>query len=109
MIKKIVCGAVKTGSSGDIGHTNGFPDDSPSGTLDVEANLDFPTANLNGYAFTDGRVVAHWRWLDWSRGNVYTVDPDSQLVAKMSQIAGSLAAKLVDDDNQVVSELVENE
>lgn len=49
-------------------YTNGFPDDSPSGTLEVEMNLDFPTVNLDGYAFTDGRVVGHWRWLDWSRG-----------------------------------------
>ena len=52
----------------NLHYTNGFPDDSPSGTLDVEMNLDFPTATLNDYAFTDGRLVGHWRWLDWSRG-----------------------------------------
>lgn len=49
-------------------YTNGFPDDSPSGTLDVDMDLALPTADLNGFAFTDGSLVGHWRWLDWSRG-----------------------------------------
>lgn len=52
----------------DVRYTNGFPDDSPSGTLDVDLNLDFPTATLNDYAFEDGRLVGRWRWLDWDRG-----------------------------------------
>jgi len=49
-------------------YTNGFPDDAPSGTLDVDMNLQFPTANFDGYAFTDGLLVGNWHWLDWSRG-----------------------------------------
>lgn len=49
-------------------YTNGFPGDEPSGTLDVDLNLDFPTASLDDYAFEDGRMVGHFRWLDWDRG-----------------------------------------
>jgi translocation and assembly module TamB len=49
-------------------YTNGFPGDSPSGTLDVDMNLGFDWAELDGYRFTDGRLVGQWRWLDWSRG-----------------------------------------
>lgn len=49
-------------------YTNGFPGDSPSGTLDVDLNLGFDWTELDGYRFTDGRLVGQWRWLDWSRG-----------------------------------------
>ncbi|HJL15098.1 MAG TPA: translocation/assembly module TamB domain-containing protein [Sandaracinaceae bacterium LLY-WYZ-13_1] len=49
-------------------YTNGFPDDSPSGTLDVDLNLSFDWADLNDFRFEDGRMVGHWRWLDWDRG-----------------------------------------
>jgi len=58
----------RTRGQASLRYTNGFPDDSPSGTLTIDANLDFPTAELDGYAFTDGRLVGRWRWLDWSRG-----------------------------------------
>ncbi len=59
-------GAVR--GQANLHYTNGFPDDSPSGTLQVDMNLSFPTANFDGYAFTDGQLVGRWRWLDWSRG-----------------------------------------
>lgn len=49
-------------------YTNGFPGDAESGTLEVDMNLDFPTATLDDYAFTDGHLVGRWRWLDWDRG-----------------------------------------
>lgn len=49
-------------------YTNGFPEDSPSGTLDVGMDLAFERADLNGYAFDEGRLLGRWRWLDWSRG-----------------------------------------
>ena len=57
-----------TRGQASLHYTNGFPDDSPSGTLEVDMNLDFPTTTLDGYAFTDGHLVGRWRWLDWSRG-----------------------------------------
>jgi hypothetical protein len=41
-------------------------------------------------------------WLDWSDGNVYAVDPDTALIAKMQALAIALGARLVTDDNQVV-------
>ncbi|MCB9593919.1 MAG: translocation/assembly module TamB domain-containing protein [Sandaracinaceae bacterium] len=49
-------------------YTNGFPEDLPSGTLELDMNLDFPAVSLNDYAFTDGHLVGRWRWLDWDRG-----------------------------------------
>jgi translocation and assembly module TamB len=51
-----------------VSYTNGYPQDSPSGTLDVEMSLAFPWASLNDYRFTDGLLEGRWRWLDWSRG-----------------------------------------
>ncbi len=41
-------------------------------------------------------------WLDWSQGNVYSSDPDPALIAKMQELAGTLRARLVADDNRVV-------
>lgn len=52
----------------EIVYTSGFPSDSPSGTLDVHTDLAFSEASLDGISFTDGEAVAHFRWLDWSRG-----------------------------------------
>ncbi|HEY8426754.1 MAG TPA: translocation/assembly module TamB domain-containing protein, partial [Sandaracinaceae bacterium] len=52
----------------NLRYTNGFPGDSPSGTLLVDLDLRFDWANLNDYGFTDGRLVGRFRWLDWSRG-----------------------------------------
>lgn len=52
----------------DIRYTNGFPGDSPSGSLHVNMNLGFDHATLDGYRFTDGDLVGQFRWLDWSRG-----------------------------------------
>jgi translocation and assembly module TamB len=49
-------------------YTNGFPEDSAAGTLDVDMNLGLDWVTLDGYRFVDGRVVGRWRWLDWSRG-----------------------------------------
>ncbi|MGE0785650.1 MAG: translocation/assembly module TamB domain-containing protein [Sandaracinaceae bacterium] len=49
-------------------YTNGFPSDSASGTLDVGMDLAFERADLDGFAFDEGRLLGHWRWLDWSRG-----------------------------------------
>ncbi|MBX3270888.1 MAG: translocation/assembly module TamB domain-containing protein [Sandaracinaceae bacterium] len=57
-----------TRGQASLHYTNGFPGDRPSGTLEVDMNLDFPSANLDGYAFTDGHLVGRWRWLDWDRG-----------------------------------------
>jgi hypothetical protein len=54
-------------------------------------------------AHPDGRGDA---WLDWSQGNVYTVAPDEPLIGKMKKVAESLRARLVTDDNQVVSDVV---
>ncbi len=52
----------------EIRYTNGFPGDSPSGTLDAELSLGFDWVSLDDYRFTDGHMAGHFRWLDWSRG-----------------------------------------
>lgn len=46
-------------------------------------------------------------WLDWSMGNVYTTNPDRQLLEKMLQIAKDLEA-LVQGDDKVVYESVQD-
>lgn len=58
----------ETRGQATLRYTNGFPEDSPSGTLNVGMDLRFESADLDGYAFDEGRLVGHWRWLDWSRG-----------------------------------------
>ena len=47
-------------------------------------------------------------WLDWSQGNVYSSDPDLALIAKMTELAETLRARLVTDDNRVVLSESEN-
>ena len=49
-------------------YTLGFPGDSPTGTLDVDIDVDVAEAMLNGYAFTDGTFRGRWRWLHYERG-----------------------------------------
>lgn len=50
-----------------LSYTNGYPGDSPSGTLLTELDLSVPTASLNGYGFEDGVFRGRWSWYDWSR------------------------------------------
>lgn len=54
--------------SADVVYTNGYPADSPSGTLEVQMDLGFDEATLSGYRFDGGHMAGRWRWLDWSRG-----------------------------------------
>ncbi|MCS6858667.1 MAG: hypothetical protein NZM37_13195, partial [Sandaracinaceae bacterium] len=49
-------------------YTNGFPGDSPSGTLLVDSVLDVEWASLNGYRFEKGKMLGKWVWRDWSKG-----------------------------------------
>jgi hypothetical protein len=39
-------------------------------------------------------------WLDWLDGNIYTTEPDPPLLDKMLQLAVSLGARVVADDNR---------
>ncbi len=52
----------------DVRYTSGYPGDLPSGTLDVEVQSRFERAELTGYAFDGGELVAHWRWIDREQG-----------------------------------------
>jgi hypothetical protein len=40
-------------------------------------------------------------WLDWSKGNVYTRNPDERLIDKMVAIARSLDARVQGDDGEI--------
>lgn len=51
-----------------VHYTNGFPEDSRTGTLVTDMALDFETALVSGYAFDGGSLAGQWRWLDWSDG-----------------------------------------
>ncbi|MFW6066790.1 MAG: translocation/assembly module TamB domain-containing protein [Myxococcota bacterium] len=52
----------------DVRYTLGFPDDSPSGTMLLDMDLDIPEIDIDGYAFQDGRLEAAWRWVDMDEG-----------------------------------------
>lgn len=60
-----------------LSYTNGYPNDTPSGTLLTELDLGIQTATLNGYGFDDGIFRGRWSWYDWSRsyrGGVLEID-----------------------------------
>ena len=40
-------------------------------------------------------------WLDWSMGNIYTTNPDRDLLGKMLEIAARLSATVQGDDSKV--------
>lgn len=48
--------------------THGFPGDSPNGTLLADMNLRVRSADLNGFAFDDGRFEGRWHWKDYDQG-----------------------------------------
>jgi hypothetical protein len=55
---------------------------------------------------SNGEYAVRWRgestvqepWFDWSRGNVYTSDPDRRVLQKALQLAEALGAKVQGDD-----------
>lgn len=53
--------------SAPFSYTNGYPGDSPTGTLGADLDLEIQTATLNGYAFEDGLLRGRFDWYDWSR------------------------------------------
>lgn len=48
--------------------TKGFPDDSPTGTLVTNMDLDVPSATLNDYTFENGHFAGEFRWLHYEQG-----------------------------------------
>ncbi|UJR78565.1 translocation/assembly module TamB domain-containing protein [Sandaracinus amylolyticus] len=52
----------------EIDYTNGYPGDSPSGTLDVGMRLALSDMSVDDYQFERGALEGRFRWLDWSRG-----------------------------------------
>lgn len=51
-----------------IGYSLGHPGDSKNGRLVVDMDLAIPKAELDGYAFRDGRFVGRFDWLDHELG-----------------------------------------
>lgn len=49
-------------------YTQDFPEDGDNGTMHTDISLDIPEADLNGYAFTDGRFEGSWHWFDHEVG-----------------------------------------
>ena len=54
-----------------------------------------------------GEGCASWRtpsgaegWLCWSEGELYTKYPDTEMLAKMLEVAGKLDAKILGDDGE---------
>lgn len=48
--------------------TLGFPEDSPTGTLDMDLNLEVIHAQINGLGFDGGRFDGRWKWFDQRLG-----------------------------------------
>lgn len=42
-------------------------------------------------------------WLDWSKGNVYSTNPDEPLIKKMCRVALDLDARVQGDDGRIYS------
>src|SRR5688572_25919427 len=65
-----------------------------------------PELELGGY---NGDYFALWSgksehldpWLDWSRGNIYSKNPDDAIVDKMVAMAKELSAKVQGDDGEI--------
>jgi len=68
--------AVGSGRVG-IRFTTDYPGDGPHGTMLADIDMDVSEADIDGYHYTDGAFVGHWRWLDWQRsyeGGELTID-----------------------------------
>jgi hypothetical protein len=69
----------------------------------VEQDPELKLAGYNGdyFALWSGRSSYPDPWLDWSRGNIYSKNPDHPIIYKMVEIAKKLNAKVQDDDGEI--------
>lgn len=51
-----------------LAYSLGRPSDSAYGTLDIDLDLDVPSADLDGYKFRDGHFNGRFEWLDPDHG-----------------------------------------
>lgn len=56
------------GGTARVSYTSGFPEDGEAGTMHADIEVDVPSADLDGYAFTDGRFEGSWHWFNHRAG-----------------------------------------
>jgi hypothetical protein len=88
-----------------------WDDEGPDITSDewlrvVDEDPELRLAGYNGayFAIWSGPLEYADPWLDWSRGQIDTKNPDPPLIRKMLQIASRLGAKVQGDDGEVYDE-----
>ena len=69
----------------------------------IEQDPELSLAGYNGdyFAIWSGPSSYPDPWLDWSRGNIYSKNPDDALIDKMVEIAKKFNAIVQGDDGEV--------
>ena len=69
----------------------------------VKSDSELRLAGDNGayFATWSGKSQHSEPWFDWSRGNIYTKNPDPPIIEKAIYIADKLGAKVQGDDGEV--------
>lgn len=75
----------------------------------IETDRELTLDTTNGPFFADWSGDSRYEspWFDWSEGNIFTKNPDKQIVRKMLQLAERLNAKVQGDDGEMYSSLNE--
>jgi hypothetical protein len=66
-----------------------------------DSDLQLKTENGSYFTVWRGKCSLHEPWLDWSRGQIHTKNPDDALIDKMVSIANKLHAVVQGDDGEV--------
>lgn len=77
----------------------------------IRSDPELTLTGTNGpyYAVWSGASQHSEPWLDWSRGQVYTKNPDSPLIDKMIAIAHNLSGTVQGDDGEVYDETAQRQ
>lgn len=73
----------------------------------IESDQELSLDTTNGPFFADwsGESKYESPWFDWSEGNIFTKNPDRQILSKMLQLANQLNAKVQGDDGEIYSSI----
>jgi hypothetical protein len=66
-----------------------------------DAEFHYPGQNGNDYADWQSPTSDYTSWLCWSNGQIYTKNPEEELIDKMVALARTLQAEVQGDDGEV--------